>query len=243
MGHTVDRRIEVLDERRAELPDIATLDLERDGAWRVSAGATSVTDELTDIAETLAAPRGGLRLVSIPALDPHIVATGVIGQVAASVLGNKAFPVRAILFDKTRTANWSLGWHQDRTIAVKARRDIPGFTNWTIKRGLLHVQPPATLLASMLTLRVHIDDVAMDNAPLLIAPGSHRLGSIAEQDVTTVVARCGSVACLANAGDVWLYATPILHASKASTVPARRRVLQLDYAATSLPGGLEWLGV
>jgi hypothetical protein len=35
----------------------------------------------------------------------------------------------------------------------------------------------------------------------------------------------------------------ILHASQAADQPARRRVLQIDYAATDLPGGLTWLGV
>jgi len=44
-------------------------------------------------------------------------------------------------------------------------------------------------------------------------------------------------------GDVWLYATPILHASDAAVEPLHRRVLQVDYAADWLPGGLEWLGI
>ena len=55
--------------------------------------------------------------------------------------------------------------------------------------------------------------------------------------------RCGTAVCEAEAGDVWLYATPILHASEAAKVPTRRRVLQVDYAAGDLPGGLEWAGV
>lgn len=70
------------------------------------------------------------------------------------------------------------------------------------------------------------------NAPLLVAPGSHRLGRMAEADVPAVVQRCGVAACTAVAGDVWLYVTPILHASKAATDPGHRRVLQVDYAAS-----------
>ena len=81
-----------------------------------------------------------------------------------------------------------------------------------------------------------------DNAPLLIAPGSHRLGRIAETEIDAIVTSKGIVSCLATAGDVWLYATPILHAS-AMSAGARRRVLQVDYAANDLPGGLKWLGV
>lgn len=95
----------------------------------------------------------------------------------------------------------------------------------------------------MITLRVHLDDVTPDNAPLLIAPGSHKLGQVRESEVDAVVARSGVHVCLANAGDVWLYATPILHASAAATEPDRRRVLQIDFSADSLPEGLSWLGV
>ena len=95
----------------------------------------------------------------------------------------------------------------------------------------------------MVTLRVHLDDVPATNAPLLIAPGSHRYGRIQEQAVAAVVARCGIATCLAKAGDIWAYATPILHASSVATTPAHRRVLQVDFSADALPGGLEWLGI
>jgi hypothetical protein len=109
---------------------------------------------------------------------------------------------------------------------------------------LQHVAPPFDLLAEMLTLRVHLDSVGADNAPLLRAPGSHRLGRIAEAEVSSVVANCGTFVCLAKAGDVWIYATPILHASDAAVSPTRRRLLrQIDYSARDLPAGLEWLGV
>jgi len=95
----------------------------------------------------------------------------------------------------------------------------------------------------MLTIRVHLDDVPIDHAPLLIAPGSHRFGRISEGKIAEAVRTCGVVSCVAEAGDVWLYATPILHASEASRRPGRRRVLQVDYAAETLPGGFEWFGV
>jgi ectoine hydroxylase-related dioxygenase (phytanoyl-CoA dioxygenase family) len=95
----------------------------------------------------------------------------------------------------------------------------------------------------MVTLRVHLDDVPDTNAPLLIAPGSHLLGRVPVNDIAAVVRDCGTRMCLAQAGDIWLYATPLVHASKAATRPVHRRVLQVDYAAQKLPGGLQWLGV
>jgi ectoine hydroxylase-related dioxygenase (phytanoyl-CoA dioxygenase family) len=152
-------------------------------------------------------------------------------------------PVRAILFDKSPQTNWSLPWHQDRVIAVRERVEVEGFGPWTRKQGALHVAPPFAILARMTTLRLHLDDVPAGNAPLLIAPGSHCLGRIAGRDIPAVVHERGKVGCLAAAGDVWLYSTPILHASEVAHRPARRRVLQVDYATDDLPGGLEWLGV
>jgi len=106
-----------------------------------------------------------------------------------------------------------------------------------------HVAPPFDLLARMLTLRVHLDDVPAGNSPLLIAPGSHKVGRVPISEYAEVVRQCGTYFCLAHAGDVWVYATPILHASEAASVIRNRRVLQVDYSADELGGGLEWLGV
>ncbi|MBB6229491.1 phytanoyl-CoA dioxygenase family protein [Polymorphobacter multimanifer] len=151
--------------------------------------------------------------------------------------------MRAVLFDKTAGTNWSLAWHQDRTICVERRKELQGFGPWTTKQGMQHVAPPFELLSRMVTLRVHLDDVPATNSPLLIAPGSHKHGRVPVGAIDAVVRQCGTYTCLADAGDVWAYATPILHASEAAAMPARRRVLQVDFAAEDLPGGLEWLGV
>lgn len=82
-----------------------------------------------------------------------------------------------------------------------------------------------------LTLRAHLDDVPATNAPLLIAPGSHLHGRFAINDAQKVIELCGTEACLAEAGDIWLYATPILLASERAANPASRRVFLVDYAA------------
>lgn len=184
--------------------------------------------------------RPGARLNAMPGLAD---ATLPAHAIAAAILGDGAMPVRATLFDKDRARNWALGWHQDRTIAVRARRDTAGFGQWTVKQGIHHVVPPFPYLARMLTLRIHLDPAGPDNAPLLVAPGSHLLGRIAEADIQAAVDRCGRASCPAERGDVWLYATPILHASERALQPRRRRVLQLLYSADTLPGGLAWIGI
>lgn len=219
------------------------LDWSRDGAGLHRAAVRGELPQLLEAVAGLPSARAGVRIHALPALDRHLAPSGAIGTIAATLLGPDARAVRAILFDKTSTANWSLGWHQDRTICVAGRVDTPGFGPWTVKAGLTHVAPPFALLARMVTLRVHLDDVPADNAPLLIAPGSHRHGRIAERDIPAVVAACGALPCLAVAGDVWAYATPILHASAAASGGTRRRVLQVDFSGDELPGALEWLGV
>jgi hypothetical protein len=214
------------------------------GAQRLRSAMTNAERRGLDAALAGLPPdRAGIRLRENAALRPSLAKDGPVGAVAASILGGGSHPVRAILFDKTAAANWSLAWHQDRTVAVAGRIEVEGFGPWTLKHGLLHVAPPFAVLAGMVTLRVHLDPVPVTNAPLLVAPGSHRLGRIAEAEVADVVKRCGTAACIADAGDIWLYATPILHASEAARTPVRRRVLQVDFAAGDLPGGLEWVGL
>jgi hypothetical protein len=185
----------------------------------------------------------GVRLYDIAGLREALCNLGSVSPVASLFSGGRARPVRAILFDKTVETNWGLGWHQDRTIVVKSRRDVPGFGPWTVKGGLLHVAPPIEILESMVTFRMHLNDVDEANAPLLAASGSHRMGRIAEADVADIVADSEIHSCLARRGDIWAYSTPILHASDRAHNPRRRRVLQVDYASGDLPGGLEWLGV
>jgi hypothetical protein len=204
------------------------------------------TTGLADVEAALAGQpidHAGVRLFGVAPLHKFLEPSGAIGAIAAAILGRASRPVRAVLFDKTLAANWALGWRQDRVIAVDERIGIDGLGPWTRKHGAPHAAPPFEFLARMFTMRLHLDDVPRSNAPLLIAPGSHRLGRVAEADVAGVVRRCGVVACTARAGDVWLYATPILHASEPATAAGRRRVFQVDYSADALPGGLRWLGI
>ncbi|WP_294292550.1 phytanoyl-CoA dioxygenase family protein [uncultured Sphingomonas sp.] len=221
-----------------DLPTLA-----RDGAELYTGAALADLSALHAMASAVPLDRAGVRLQGIAALRPILETKGAIGLLAATVLGPGTRAVRAILFDKSAAANWSLGWHQDRTICVRDRADVPGFGPWTTKSGLHHVEPPFDILARMVTLRVHLDDVPDTNAPLLIAPGSHRLGRIPVAEVEATARASGVYRCTATAGDVWMYATPILHASEAAVTPTRRRVLQVDFANADLLAVLEWTGI
>ena len=181
----------------------------------------------------------GIRFDDVAAFDELIGRKSELAQIVWARIGAGARPVRAIAFDKSAENNWGLGWHQERTICVKRRADMTGFGPWTTKQGLQHVQPPFSVTEAMATVRIHLDSVEADNAPLLIASGSHRCGLIREMDISEVVEASEIHSCQAEAGDVWLYATAVLHASERAVRPKRRRVLQVDYSASNLPAPLE----
>jgi hypothetical protein len=222
-------------------PDVSA-ELERDGLTLLPSLLSE--DALIALERILPASmdNAGIRIFGSRAIEEWQSA-GPVGSMARSILGPPSRPVRAILFDKNAKANWSLDWHQDRTIALRERVDVPGVDHWTSKSGVAHAEPPFSIIENMLTARIHLDPVTEKNAPLLVAPGSHRLGRIRKSEISNTVERCGTVACLANRGDVWLYRTAILHASKCSRSEVRRRVLQIDFSSAELPVPLEWLGL
>jgi ectoine hydroxylase-related dioxygenase (phytanoyl-CoA dioxygenase family) len=157
-----------------------------------------------------------------------------------TVLGPGAFVVRGLLFDKTPEANWPVPWHQDLTIAVKARLDAPGYGPWTVKGGVPHVRPPIDVLEGMLTLRVHLDDCDASRGPLRVLPGTHARGRLDAGEARRELDRVPPVACLVPRGGVLLMRPLILHASSPAEEPRHRRVVHLEYAADRLPGDVEW---
>ena len=163
-----------------------------------------------------------------------------LGALLTEHLGRDAFPVRALFFDKTPAANWRVPWHQDLTIAVAERIEIPGFGPWSVKDGVVHVQPPRQILENMIALRLHLDDCGADNGPLRVVPGSHRDGKLSAAEIVEARERCEPVTCEARRGAVLLLRPLLLHSSSPARRPGHRRVLHLEYAATELPGGLRW---
>lgn len=224
-------------------PELNHLTLEEHGAQLFRGAILPHLDDLHSVLASLPVEQAGVRISGFSDLEAYLAPRGPIGRVAGRALGAVGKAVRAILFDKTASANWSLAWHQDRTICVRQRMDVEGYGPWSIKAGLHHVAPPFDLLARMVTLRIHLDDVPSTNAPLLIAPGSHKIGRVPADLVEIAVRRFGTISCTASAGDIWAYSTPILHASEAASQPKRRRVLQIDFCVEELPEGLAWLGV
>jgi ectoine hydroxylase-related dioxygenase (phytanoyl-CoA dioxygenase family) len=166
------------------------------------------------------------------AADPRI------RQFVTPILGDAAFAVRAIFFDKAPGGNWSLFWHQDNVVAVAERREAPEFVGWSQKAGVWQVQPPAEVLANMVAVRVHLDDSTALNGPLRVLPSSHRHGWI--EDVDEWKQNVREVVCTVGCGGVVIMRPLTLHASAASESTAHRRVIHIEYAAEELPHGLAW---
>ncbi len=162
-----------------------------------------------------------------------------IRNLVTPILGPRAFAVRAVFFDKVPGANWSLAWHQDTTIAVNGRGEIPGFDGWSQKIGVWHVQPPVSVLANMVAVRVHLDECSNDNGPLRVLPGSHHQIWTTAQVVEWKSSK-PEIICPVGCGGVLLMSPLALHASSASKSVLHRRVIHIEFAAQNLPNGLDW---
>ncbi|MEP6669881.1 MAG: phytanoyl-CoA dioxygenase family protein [Chthoniobacter sp.] len=155
-------------------------------------------------------------------------------------LPSEPFPVRAIYFDKSPDTNWLVPWHQDLTLALRARAEVPGFGPWSTKEGIPHVQPPVGLLERMLAVRLHLDDADESNGALRVLPGSHRLGRLSAERIQELRGQQSDRVCAVSAGDALLMRPLLLHASSRSTSARHRRVLHIEYAAFTLPAELHW---
>src|SRR5438132_14009722 len=104
--------------------------------WAITRPVLSPT-EILALRSTMAAlatdGRGGARGLLERTEVRELATHATLRALASSVLGDSCFAVRALLFDKTPTANWKVVWHQDLTIATTARADFPGFGPWTEK--------------------------------------------------------------------------------------------------------------
>ena len=184
--------------------------------------------------------RGGLRnLFEIPAFA-EVARASAVRDAANAILGPDCFAVRALLFDKTPAANWKVSWHQDLTIAVAERRDVPRFGPWSVKAGVVHVQPPPEVLERMVAVRLHLDPCGADNGPVRVLPRSHRDGKLSADAIETLRGRVDSVSCVVPRGGLLVMRPLLLHASSPATAPGHRRVVHLEFATGALPDPLAW---
>ena len=151
-----------------------------------------------------------------------------------------AVAVQCTLFDKTPARNRLVALHQDLSIPVRERITHPDCTGWSEKEGVLFVQPPLSVLESLVAVRVHLDECGPGAGPLRVVPGSHRHGRLSDGEARHQRQANGEFECLAKRGDALLMRPLLLHASSKAAEPSRRRVLHFLFGPAELPHPLRW---
>ena len=157
----------------------------------------------------------------------------------APLLPPGAVAVQCTYFEKSTGRNWLVPWHQDLSVPVAERIEHPALRGWSLKEGVLQVQPPAAVLEQVVALRLHLDDCGPDDGPLRVLPGSHRDGVRTEGPLHAGMNEA-AVTCTAARGSGLLMRPLLLHASSKATGSSLRRVLHLLFAPPVLPLGLRW---
>jgi ectoine hydroxylase-related dioxygenase (phytanoyl-CoA dioxygenase family) len=92
----------------------------------------------------------------------------------------------------------------------------------------------------MITIRLHLDDTPASNGALRVIPGSHRFGRIPAAALAGYEKE-NEVVCECMAGDAVLMSPLLLHSSRRSVTPERRRVIHFEYARSAdLDRRLTW---
>jgi ectoine hydroxylase-related dioxygenase (phytanoyl-CoA dioxygenase family) len=200
---------------------------------------------LVNLIETIADPtlrrsRAGIRhALGVNAIAAFAQDNRLI-RMAQTVLGKEAVPFRATLFDKSPVSNWLVVWHQDTALPLLERQDKSGWGPWSVKDGVNYAHAPTRVLERTIALRVHLDDSVVDNGPLRVLPGTHKLGVLTDDEIQMKAEQTPAVDCLVRRGGVLAMRPLIVHASSKSSSELPRRVLHIEYARSPFIGdGME----
>jgi len=182
---------------------------------------------------------GARHVLSVPVVH-ELARDSRLLEIAAPFVGASAVPFRATLFDKSPASNWLVVWHQDTALPLRARVNDASRGPWSVKSGVLYAHAPASALATVIALRIHLDDSTAANGPLRVLPGTHSQGVLSDEDIERLARNVTPVDCVAPAGGVIAMRPLTIHASSKASDGNRRRVLHIEYAAAvHLGSGIE----
>lgn len=189
---------------------------------------------------TSARSRAGARhLLAVPTVN-RLANDSRLVAAATRMLGGIGIPFRVTLFDKSQAANWSVVWHQDTALPVRARVDAPGWGPWSRKAGVLYAHAPTPALMQVVALRLHLDESARHNGPLRVTPATHHLGVLTGEEVAKISRERTAVDCVTGRGGIVAMRPLIIHSSTRGSSGASRRVLHIEYTcALEIQPGIE----
>ncbi|TZF99711.1 phytanoyl-CoA dioxygenase family protein (plasmid) [Chryseobacterium panacisoli] len=161
-----------------------------------------------------------------------------IQRVIKEIFGEKYFVVKSIYFDKPETSNWYVAYHQDLTISVDKKLDLPDFGPWTTKKNQFAVQPPLDILENIYTIRIHLDDTDENNGALKVVPKSHAKGIYRPETIDWTIET--EEICNVEKGGIMIMKPLTLHGSNRTTNGKKRRVIHIEFSDRELPEVLQW---
>lgn len=188
------------------------------------------------LAEELSLPhawrgRAGARnLMGHPAVASIASDRRLVEIARRALCKDEAVPYRATLFEKSVRASWLVAWHQDTALPLASRFDAEDWGPWSCKAGVEYAHAPAWALARVVALRIHLDASTHENGPLRVVPGSHTVGVLSSEDVSTYASTHERVECLVNRGGVLVMSPLLIHSSSKAKGGGSRRVLHIEYA-------------
>lgn len=166
----------------------------------------------------------------------ELIFNGKLNTLVCNLFGAEYFVVKSIYFDKPEKSNWFVAWHQDLTISVNKKIELPDFCAWTVKQNHYSVQPPLKILQGNFTVRIHLDDTDDDNGALRVVPGSH----LKEIYRTAHSAPENEHTCAVKAGGIMIMRPLLMHASNRATGNKKRRVIHIEFSNVELPAAISW---
>jgi Phytanoyl-CoA dioxygenase (PhyH) len=174
-------------------------------------------DSITSRRALLSEPR--CRELAVSLRDHPALSQSVLADTVA---------VQCTLFEKSPERNWLVALHQDLSIPVKQHVQHDALTGWSMKAGGLFVQPPDSVLESLVAVRLHLDDYAPAAGALRLVPASHEFGRVSSKRAGEIRAELGEIEPPVYKGDV-----PTIGA------PSHRKSTKACYEIPILPGRIK----
>lgn len=194
--------------------------------------SAAACEALVAMCETAPVTGAGSRsLLALDAISSLGRSLAAIPSIAA-LLPAGAQTIQCTLFSKSDASTWSVASHQDLSIPVHERRDVSGWSGWSVKEGVWFVQPPVEVLEQMVAVRLQLDDNSADTGPLEVVPGTHVMGRLSNAAIREVAAASGKVPCVVDRGGVVVLRPLLIHSSAKGRSAGHRRVLHFLYGPT-----------